>query len=176
MEEKGLFARLFGFGGAKRKNLRVETQYQIKSVADIPPLIEAKKLIGDNKAKEAIIKLFNAAKADYCKYYSVKEDRNEPNRQFLLRSFLQFGIKIPEEGNLDNIVIQDYINDPPVINDNMINQFSALRKLTNFYLEFYESAKFSDGFKGDTELIIEKISDIYNYMDIPTLYFSGERN
>lgn len=173
MEEKGVFARLFGFG--KRKpTFSVNTEIRIRTVGDIPPMIEAKRLIGNGDANAAIVFIFNTAKKDYARFFGVRIDQNEPNRQFLIKSFTSFGIRIPEEGNLDNTVIQESVNNPPAINDKQINQFSALRKLTTFYIELYEGARFSSGFKGDPELIVERISDVYNYMDIPKLYFSEE--
>ena len=169
MEQKGLFAKIFGV--KKKPVFPDSTQVRVKHVGDIPPMVEARRLIGNEDTRSAIITLYSAAKKDYSRYFKVELNDNEPNRQFLIRSFMTFGINIPEEGNLDNTFIQDYMNDPPSINENMVNQFSALRKLATFYLEFYEKVRFSSGFKGDPELILEKASDIYNYMDVPKLYY-----
>ena len=174
-EHKGFLARLFSPRSENERHREEKTIFKVKTVSDIPPIIEARRLIGDYKVNEAIILLYNAVRSDYVRYFGGSTKDSETNRQFIISSFKKFGIDIDESGFTDNYAILNKINDSPPINDAAINQFNALRKLTNFYLDYYEKVRFSSGFHGDPEMLIEKVTDIYNYMDIIKLYFpSGE--
>jgi hypothetical protein len=60
-----------------------------------------------------------------------------------------------------------------VINDDQkAERLNALKKLTSFYLEYYERTKYGDEWSPDPETVIERLEDIYNYMDIMYLYYS----
>ncbi len=169
---RSFFGRIFGFG-KRNGEVTSRTVISVKTIGDIPPVIEAKRLVGDGKVREAVVVLFNAAKNDYIRFYGVSSQESDTNRQFIIRSFKSFGVNITEAGFTDNFAILEKVNDPPVINDYKINQFNTLRKLTFFYLDFYEKTRFSDNFVPDAETVMEKLSDIYNYMDIVKLYFPG---
>ena len=169
---KSFFGSIFGMG-KKNAPAGARTVVNVKNIGDIPPVIEAKRLVGDGKIKAAVIVLYNAAKRDYIRFYGLNSPEGETNRQFIIRSFKSFGVEISEAGYTDNYAILEKVNDPPVINDYKINQFNTLRKLTFFYLDFYEKTRFSEDFVADAEVMMERLSDIYNYMDIVRLYFSG---
>ena len=169
---KSFFGRIFGMG-KKNAPIGARTVVNVKTIGDIPPVVEAKRLVGDGKIKAAVIILYNAAKKDYIRFYGIDNPEGETNRQFIIRSFKSFGVEISEAGYTDNYAILEKVNDPPVINDYKINQFNTLWKLTLFYLDFYEKTRFSKDFVADAEIMMEKLSDIYNYMDVVKLYFTG---
>jgi hypothetical protein len=174
-DRRGFFAKLFSGRSKNQKDQDEKTIFKVKTVSDIPPVVNARRLIGDYKVNEAIVLLYNSVRSDYVRYFGGSTNDSETNRQFIISSFKQFGIDIDESGFTDNYTILNKINDPPPINDAAVNQFNALRKLTTFYLDYYEKVRFSSGFHGDPEMLIEKVTDIYNYMDIIKLYFpSGE--
>ena len=56
--------------------------------------------------------------------------------------------------------------------DDSKNRAQALRKLLTFYLNFYEPARFAQEVSFDGDDLMNRFSEIYNYMDIMKLYFS----
>lgn len=164
-------------GLQKRKsrfsNEGIETVVEVKTVGDIPPVLEAKKMIGEDDLSSAAKILFKAAREDYVKYFKVANSSSDGNRHFFISELSNFKIKVPEMGYVDNNTIMDSLGGLPETNDDSTsNRINSLRKLASFYLDYYEKARFLGecGFDGDE--LVAKFSEIYNYMDIMSLYFS----
>ena len=156
---------------SSQSNQSVEHVVEVKTIGDITPVIETRKLIGDNEYRKAIILAYNSAKSDYLRYFSESPVENESNRYFFIRSMKQFGIEIPETGYVDNHAIINSVSMTPKLGQEKLNQFNALKKLAMFYLDLYEKAKFSKNPAIDGDTIVKRLIDIYNYMDIAKLYF-----
>lgn len=150
----------------------VETVVEVKTVGDIPPVLEARKQIGENDLSDAAKTLFKAARDDYVKYFSTGNTTNDGNRHFFISELSAFKVKVPEIGYVDSSTILDAMSKINSDNENIASRINALRKLTSFYLNYYEKARFAIDFEFDGEELVSKFSEIYNYMDIMQLYFS----
>ena len=150
---------------------QVERIVEVKTIGDITPIVETRKLIGNEQYREAVILAYNSVKKDYIRYFSESSVPNESNRYFFIRSLKQFGIDIPETGYVDNHAIVEAMASAPEPEEKLAEKLSALKKLTMFYLDMYEKARFSKDYVVDEGTIVDKLTDIYNYMDIAKLYF-----
>ncbi len=167
--EKGIFSKLW----KKKKNKQdSKTVIKIKTVGDIPPVVSARRHLGNGEISRAIIEGYNSAKNDYIREFNVEVDRSLTNRQFLIREFNRVGIKIPSEGNLDNGIIVDLMGRNVVTSETYKNRTNALRKLTTFYIDYYERVRFSGPVNDDPATVMDKLEDIYNYLDIMSLYYA----
>ncbi|WP_393970633.1 hypothetical protein OXIME_000857 [Oxyplasma meridianum] len=149
----------------------VERIVEVKTIGDITPIVETRKLIGNQQYREAVILAYNSVKNDYIRYFSEPSVSNESNRYFFIRSLKAFGIEIPETGYVDNHAIVEAMASAPEPEEKLAEKLSALKKLTLFYLDLYEKARFSKDYVVDESTIVNKLIDIYNYMDIAKLYF-----
>ncbi|MCL4335335.1 MAG: hypothetical protein M1402_04480 [Candidatus Thermoplasmatota archaeon] len=168
--KKGGFFKRFRRAAAKKRESK--TVIKVRSVGDIPPIVNARKLVGDGNMQEAIKRGFNRAKQDYCSQFSVTPSPSDTNRQFLIREFALNGINIPDEAYLDNSLFSEAMNKGSEIPQWNKNRIMALRKLTAFYLDYYEKARFQGPVKDDPNTVIEKLTDVYNYLDIMKLYYT----
>lgn len=153
-------------------NEGVETVVEVKTVGDIPPVLEARKLLGDENINGAAQTLYKAARGDYVRYFSAKGDVTGGNRDFFITELATFNVKVPEIGLVDNYTITEAINGLKPEADEMMNRVNTLKKLSSFYLNYYEKARYSNDHQFDGEELVSKFSEIYNYMDIMKLYFS----
>lgn len=160
---------------AKRKSRfsseGVETVVEVKTVGDIPPVLEARKKIGENDLNSAAQTLFKAARTDYAKYFAVGNASNDGNRHFFINELSSLDVKVPEIGYVDNNTILNAMGEIDSDDEKASNRINALRKLAYFYLNYYEKARFGSEFEFDGEELVSKFSEIYNYMDIMQLYF-----
>jgi hypothetical protein len=166
--------KLFGSKNNKKNRLReeVRTKIEVITIGDTPPIVEARKLIGENRTRDAVVGAFNAVKADYIKFFGLKNNGRETARRFLVRSFKEIGIEVPEEAMLDSVVFLDFVKTPPpTLSREYENRFTVLKKITALCLNYYERAKFADPNFTDDGKILDKLEDIYTYMDITKLYF-----
>lgn len=151
----------------------VETVVEVKTVGDIPPVLEARKSIGENDLNSAAKILFKAAREDYVKYFSANGASNDGNRHFFITELSSFKMNVPEIGYVDNTTIIDSINRVEANGENLSNRVNSLKKLASFYLDYYEKARYSGDYEFDGEELVSRFSEIYNYMDIMKLYFTG---
>ncbi|MCL4306760.1 MAG: hypothetical protein M1592_00690 [Candidatus Thermoplasmatota archaeon] len=158
------------FKGPTMEN--VETVVEVKTVGDIPPALEARKLIGENDLIGAAKVTFQAAKKDYSRYFGAKLSDSEGSRHFFINELSSMKIKVPENGYVDSFTIMEAFDDVVTTEDDSKNRAQALRKLLTFYLNFYEPARFAQEVSFDGDDLMNRFSEIYNYMDIMKLYFS----
>ncbi len=165
----------WAFGGKRKSKFSsegVETVVEVKTVGDIPPVLEARKQIGEEKMGVAATTLFNAARNDYQRYFSANGSTNGGNRKFFITELQSFKVDVPEMGLVDNTTILDSLAQIEPDGDAMNNRISSLKKLASFFLNYYEKARYSNDPQFDGEELISRFSEIYNYMDIMKLYFS----
>ena len=158
------------FKGPTMEN--VETVVEVKTVGDIPPALEARKLIGENDLIGAAKVTFQAAKKDYSRYFGARLSDSEGSRHFFINELSSMNIKVPENGYVDSFTIMEAFDEVVTTEDDSKNRAQALRKLLTFYLNFYEPARFAQEVSFDGDDLMNRFSEIYNYMDIMKLYFS----
>lgn len=155
-------------------NQGVETVVEVKTVGDIPPVLDARKMMGEGDLSAAAKILFKAARDDYVRYFSAS-GATDGNRHFFISEIANFKVKVPEMGYVDNTTIMESLGMIEVdgTDPRIENRVLALKKLATFYLDYYEKARFSADYDFDGEGLIGSFSDIYNYMDIMALYFAS---
>lgn len=149
----------------------VKTVIEIKTVGDIPPIVETRQKISDGELNEAAIDGFRALKRDYIRYFRVDPQTNASNREFVLRTLNDMGFPASEGASVDNNALIEAFNGGKEISSAIKSKFNGLKKLTTFYIDYYEKARFSQELHGDGEDIVDRMIDVYNYMDIMYLYF-----
>ncbi len=170
-KKPSFWSRLFS-GTETRRESRPKTIIKIKTVGDIPPIVETRKLLGEGKGRDAIMHAYNFAKEDYARYYNINLKKNETNRQFIIHSLENLGAKIPQTGIVDNHAISDGMNTFVPLKEDSLDQFNALKKLSSFYLDYYEKTRFGEVQDLDQDTVIERLEDFYNYLDIMRLYYA----
>ncbi len=155
----------------KEQTSNVKTVIEIKTVGDIPPIVEARQKISDGELNEAAIDGYRALKRDYIRYFRVDPQANASNRDFIIRTLKDLGYEAGENASVDNTAILDLFNGGKDVDSAIKSKYSALKKLATFYLDYYEKARFSENLHGDGEDIVDRMIDVYNYMDIMYLYF-----
>lgn len=150
----------------------VETVVEVKTVGDIPPVLEARKQIGEENIGVAATTLFNAARSDYLKYFNAKGTTGDGNRNFFISELRSFKVEVPEIGLVDSNTIIESLAKITINGDELSNRVNSLKKLASFFLNYYEKARYSNDPPFDGEELVSKFSEIYNYMDIMKLYFS----
>ncbi len=158
------------FKGPTMEN--VETVVEVKTVGDIPPALEARRLIGENDLQGAARLTFQAAKKDYARFFGAKVSETEGNRQFFVNELASLNIKVPEYSLVDSFSLLEAFESAAASQESTKNRIMALKKILTFYLNFYEKARFGPEVNFDGEDLMNRFSEIYNYMDIMKLYFT----
>ncbi|HLH86235.1 MAG TPA: hypothetical protein VKU79_05165 [Thermoplasmataceae archaeon] len=162
--------------GKPKRSLRnsqtIETVVEVKTVGDIPPMLEARRLISDNKIAAAAAVAYNAARSDYARYYGSKTSWNNGERNFLIGEIESFKVKVPDIARVDGTSILEAAESVQPENDQTKARLSALKKLILLYLNYYEKSRFGPSVEFGGDELLERFSDVYNYVDIMPLYFS----
>ncbi len=166
----GFLSKLL-YGGTKRGT---DTVVEVKRVEDIPPIIEASRILLTQNYRRAITVMFKAMRNDYARFFRTKIPAGVTNRQFIIEGYKDFGIVLDESAYTDNYYLVDAVAAPPPINEGKINQYNALRKLTYFYLDYFEPSTFSVIPIENPDKIMERVSEFYSFMNIVKLYFEEE--
>lgn len=155
----------------KELSSNVKTVIEIKTVGDIPPIIEARQAISEGELSQAAINGFRKMKKDYSRYFRLDHVQGSSNRDFLIRTMESMGMQVDERAHVDNLAFADAFETEEEVEEQVKPKFNALKKLTSFYLDYYEKARFSQDLHGDGEDIVDRMIEVYNYMDIMYLYF-----
>ncbi|GGM77828.1 hypothetical protein GCM10007108_14990 [Thermogymnomonas acidicola] len=156
----------------EEKERSVERVVEVKTVGDIPPVVETRKLTGDGELKEASVKAYKYARDDFCRYFGVSMQRGEGNRHFFIRLLRDIGVDVPEEALVDSKALTTAIAESQDrVDEKSRPRYNAVRKLVSIYLDFYETSRFSSGEQISGEQLVERLMDFYNYLDIMKLYF-----
>lgn len=155
--------------GKKSGSSETRTVVEIKTLGDIPPIVEVRKLIGNGDKNEGTVRGFNLAKADIARSFNTVQKPGESNRKFLIRILREAGIDIPDEAYVDNTALKNAMKNSHTGSES--NKIDALKKLAFFYVDYYEKAKFSNEVYSTDDDIIDRLMDLYNYLDVAKLYY-----
>ena len=173
----------------KLKNID-KTVFKIKTVDDIPVIKEVMKYIGNDEIKKAIMYGYDNLKKDFIRNFNVNISYNS-NRDFIIKELNSCNIKLNEEEAYvnNNLIVNSIKNNNTLkqntnhgenedgisVKENIDNRCMAIIKLTQFFLDYYEPMRYGNTtFNPKGEIILSKIKDIYNYMDIMSLYYNNE--
>ena len=163
-KKKSWWNRSKGSGSSETR-----TVVEIKTLGDIPPIVEVRKLIGNGDKNEGTVRGFNLAKADIARSFNTAQKPGESNRKFLIRILREAGIDIPDEAYVDNTALKNAMKNSLSVSES--NKIDALKKLAFFYVDYYEKAKFSNEVYSTDDDIIDRLMDLYNYLDVAKLYY-----
>ncbi len=151
------------------RSAETRTVVEIKTLGDIPPIVEVRKLIGNGDKNEGTVRGFNLAKGDIARSFNTVQKPGESNRKFLVRILREAGIEIPDEAYVDNTALKNAMKNS--LSSSESNKIDALKKLAFFYIDYYEKAKFSNEVYSTDDDIIDRLMDLYNYLDVAKLYY-----
>lgn len=154
------------------RSSETRTVVEIKTLGDIPPIVEVRKIIGNGDKNEGTVRGFNLAKGDIAKSFNTVQKPGESNRKFLIRILREAGIEIPDEAYVDNTALKNAMKNS--LSTSESNKIDALKKLAFFYVDYYEKAKFSNEVYSTDDDIIDRLMDLYNYLDVAKLYYPSQ--
>jgi len=163
-----------------------KTVLKIKTVDDIPVIKEMRRYIGNNDIKNAIIYGYINVKKDYTRFFNAYTYSS--NRLFIINELKKVNVDIGiNDSYTDNVAIKNAIEkqDTKIEENNNIKEehnenndmrYYAIKKIALYYFNYYEIARFGymEYSKIDADEILNKIKDIYNYMDIMKLFYNGQ--
>ena len=183
----------------KLNDEKEKTVLKIKTVDDIPVIKEMRKYIGNDDIKNAIIYGYTSAKKDYIRFFNASGNYGS-NRLFIINELKKVNVDIKvDDAYTDNITIKNAIEKQNVkIEENKDSKgvknsdkeydmvvesdedndkrYYAIKKIALYYFNYYEIARF--GYvaydRVDPDEVLEKVRDIYNYMDIMKLFYNGQ--
>lgn len=149
----------------------VETVVEVKTVGDIPPMLEARKLLGEDQVEKAAAVTYKAAKADYCRYFSRNASAPGGEREFMIREIQSLKGKINTGALVDGHSMFEAMDEIATESDRDKERLNALKRLVFYYMNYYEPSRFARSLSFSGDEMLDKFEGIYNYMDIMKLYF-----
>ena len=156
-----------------RRSDTVETVVEVKTVGDIPPVLEARRLIGEDQLEKAAALTYQASRDDYCRYFSRPRPSGTGERDFIIREIRDMKGQINNVALVDGYSMNEALDRITPSSDAERERLNALKRIVSYFLNYYEPARFARSVQFDGEEMLEKFEGVYNYMDIMKLYFSG---
>lgn len=155
------------------KNVQtVETVVEVKTVGDIPPMLEARKLLGEEHLEKAASVTYQAARDDYCRYFSRPKPSGTGEREFIIREIKDLKGTIGSGALVDGYSMHEALDGITPSSDMEKERLNALKRLVTYFLNYYEPARFAKSVQFSGDEMLDKFEGIYNYMDIMKLYFA----
>lgn len=164
-----------GFFSRRKKAVREETQIRVKTILDIPPLVNARRNIGNRDVLKAATDAKRDVQKDIERYFSINLGGNLPNMRRLYNALKETNKDLTEEITVDPVSLElgTALAGTKSSGDNQMKEM-ALKKYAAFVMGIYLPAVYSQDEEIEGEKIISMVTDIYDYMDIKKLYFVDE--
>ena len=164
-----------GFFSRRKKAVREETQIRVKTILDIPPLVNARRNIGNRDVLKAATDAKRDVQKDIERYFSINLGGNLPNMSRLYKALKETNKDLTEEITVDTVSLElgTALTGTKSSGDNQMKEM-ALKKYAAFVMGIYLPAVYSQDEEIEGEKIISMVTDIYDYMDIKKLYFVDE--
>ena len=172
--EKG-DGRKLGFFKRKKKVVREETQIRVKTILDIPPLVNARRNVGNKEILKAAMEGKRDVQKDIERYFNINLGGNLPNMERIYKILKDSNKDLSEEITVDplSLALGTSMIGTKTTGETQMKEM-ALKKYASFLMEIYFPAVYSQDNEIDGERIVSQLTDIYNYMDIKRLYFVDE--
>ena len=164
-----------GFFNRKKKVVREETQIRVKTILDIPPLVNARRNVGNKEILKAAIEAKRDVQMDIERYFNINLGGNLPNMERIYKVLKESNKDLTEEIIVDpvSLALGTSLIGTKSTGDTQMREM-ALKKYASFLMDIYLPAAYSQDNEIDGDRIISEVTDIYNYMDIKKLYFVDE--
>jgi hypothetical protein len=164
-----------GFFNRKKKVVREETQIRVKTILDIPPLVNARRNVGNKEILKAAMEGKRDVQKDIERYFNINLGGNLPNMERIYKILKESNKDLSEEIAVDpvSLALGTSLIGTKTTGDTQMKEM-ALKKYASFLMEIYFPAVYSQDNEIDGERIVSQLTDIYNYMDIKRLYFVDE--
>ena len=164
-----------GFFSRRKKAVREETQIRVKTILDIPPLVNARRNIGNRDVLKAAIDAKRDVQKDIERYFSINLGGNLPNMGRLYKALKETNKDLTEEITVDPVSLElgTALIGTKSNGDTQMKEM-ALKKYAAFVMGIYLPAVYSQEEEIEGDKIISMLTDIYDYMDIKKLYFVDE--
>ena len=172
--EKG-DGRKLGFFKRKKKVVREETQIRVKTILDIPPLVNARRNVGNKEILKAAMEGKRDVQKDIERYFNINLGGNLPNMERIYKILKDSNKDLSEEITVDplSLALGTSMIGTKTTGETQMKEM-ALKKYASFLMDTYFPAVYSQDNEIDGERIVSQLTDIYNYMDIKRLYFVDE--
>ena len=164
-----------GFFSRRKKAVREETQIRVKTILDIPPLVNARRNIGNRDVLKAATDAKRDVQKDIERYFSINLGGNLPNMGRLYKALKETNKDLTEEITVDPVSLElgTALIGTKSNGDTQMKEM-ALKKYAAFVMGIYLPAVYSQEEEIEGDKIISMVTDIYDYMDIKKLYFVDE--
>ena len=172
--EKG-DGRKLGFFKRKKKVVREETQIRVKTILDIPPLVNARRNVGNKEILKAAMEGKRDVQKDIERYFNINLGGNLPNMERIYKILKDSNKDLSEEITVDplSLALGTSMIGTKTTGETQMKEM-ALKKYASFLMDTYFPAVYSQDNEIDGERIVSQLTDIYNDMDIKRLYFVDE--
>ena len=162
-----------GFFSRKKRPVKEETKIRVKTIMDIPPLVNARRNIGNNDLAKAATDAKRDAQKDIEKYFQISLSGNLPLMAAIINQLENQKIDISSEALVDNdVLVKDVQKSAKGPDDSTM--VMTLRKFSSFLSEIYLPTIYSQAPEIDGQKLLSLITDVYNYMDVKKLYYIDE--
>ncbi|MHB1440471.1 MAG: hypothetical protein ACYCSO_04645 [Cuniculiplasma sp.] len=164
-----------GFFSKRKRSANEETKIRVKTLLDIPPLVNARRNVGNKDMFKAATEAKRDVQKDIERYFNINLGGNLPNMARIYKILKDSDSDLTEDVVVDSIslALETAMIGTKSTGDQQLKEM-ALKKYATFLMETYLPAAYSEDNQIDGEKLISQITDIYNYLDIKKLYFVDE--
>ncbi len=160
----------FGFFSRKPAKVREETKVRVKTIMDIPPLVNARRNVGNNDLVKAAIQGKNEAQKDIERYYEINLDSNLPVMASIAKLMRSNNFELSYQAIVDKNTFE--LETSKIFGtDEKDMKLMTLKKFSMYIFDIYLPAMYSQSEDVDGASLVSLLTDIYNYMDLKKLYY-----
>lgn len=162
--------RKHGFFSRKPAKVKEETKVRVKTIVDIPPLVNARRNVGNNDLLKAAIQGKNEAQKDIERYFDINLDENIPAMASIAKLMRSNNFELSFEAMVDRNTFEAETSRISGAEEKDM-KLMTLKKFSMYIFDIYLPAMYSQSEDIDGTSVISLLTDIYNYMDLKKLYY-----
>ncbi|MCL4357001.1 MAG: hypothetical protein M1460_03940 [Candidatus Thermoplasmatota archaeon] len=166
--------KILSFFGPRK--MREETVVNIRTIADIPPIIDVRQKLGNGNYIGAINSAMEYIENDISKFFNVQFNKKYTTLFNLYKQMVVFEKDISPDIIIDKesfVIETSQIPIPKETKEE--NLLSAIRKFGIFIYDVYNPMRYARKMELSIDDVVKRMVDIYSYMDLKELYFPDSR-
>ncbi len=166
--------KILSFLGPRR--FREETVVNIRTITEIPPIIDVRQKFGNGNYIGAINSAMEYIENDISRFFNVQFNKKYTTLYNLYKQLAGFEKDISLDIIIDkeSFVIETSQIDIPK-ETKQENLLSSLRKFGIFIYDVYNPMRYARKMELSIDDIVKRMVDIYSYMDLKEIYFPDSR-
>ncbi len=159
-----------GFFSRRTPQVKEETKIRVKTIMDIPPLVNARRNVGNNEIIKGAIQGKKEAQKDIERYYNISLDSNLPVLVSIKNAMSNKDFQLRSETVVDHEMFElDTAKLPNTEEQDM--KLMTLKKFSVYVFEVYLPAMYAQTEQIEGSKLVSLLTDVYNYMDLKKLYY-----